>query len=176
MGVGVAGMNITVILGGFAAAVMDGNVATQLIIAFIMLFSLFITVILHISSMKQTERHVKENNRMEAKYRSARLLSDMLKTTKEFRDGIDHLMEGRKLTPDDHDDLARFLTYLTLLAMCRKDGLVDNEHVGVIIGPILERLPDEEMEKVLGYPPGEFKRDPALYSGVREMRKLLTGV
>lgn len=150
--------------------------AASIAVACAIAASIFVNVELSKRSRKQLERHVQENNRREDKYRSAQILSDIMKTTKEFRRGIDHLLDGKNLTENDYDDLTRFTTYLTLLALCRRDGLVDSEYVGVMCGPILEMLTDRKLEEILGYVPGEFERNPNLYSGLREMRKLLTGV
>lgn len=113
--------------------------------------------------------------RIQANYQSCQILSDMMETTREFRTAIDHLLDG-DVTMEDHDDLVRVMTYMTELDLFRQDRLVKDKHVAIIYGPILKKLTNKKMEEILGYASGTLDRDPGLYSGLRKMRRELTGL
>lgn len=115
------------------------------------------------------------NNRMQDKHRSSQILSDVLKTTLEFRSAIDRLLVGR-VTREDHDDLMRLMSRLEVLALCRQDKLIRSEYVTVVYGPILRKLTDDRISEVLGAKGTNlFARKPKLFRRLRAMRDELVG-
>lgn len=112
----------------------------------------------------------------QVKLDSHRLLSDMLRITREFRPAIDHLLGNEDLTEEDRANLVRVMTYLTALNLARTDGLVRNRDVKVIYGPILAKMTNEKLKEIVGKKYADkFDTDPDFYRGLRTMRDDLVG-
>jgi len=103
---------------------------------------------------------------------SLRILSDTLKRTSQFRTAVDHLIFD-EVTENDHVDLHRVMTYLTVLARAREHKLVDDGDIETIYWAVLRRLTDEKIIEITGGDPDLFKRRPQLYKKVRTMRDQL---
>ena len=113
------------------------------------------------------------SNKVQGKHRSSQILSDMLRTTREFRGAIDKLLDGRSLEPKDRDDLTRVITYLEVLALCRRDKLINDEYVTVVYELIFRKLTDKKMIEILGMDRDVFEENTNLYKGLRDMRDSL---
>lgn len=101
---------------------------------------------------------------------SCRTLHDMFTTTSQFRDAMDHLIYDT-VTEKDHGDLVRLMTYLTHLAICREDKVVQDKYVKTIYGPILGKLTDEKIKEIVGEKYAHLiDADPSFYRRLRSMR------
>lgn len=113
------------------------------------------------------------SNKVHDKHRSSQILSDILRTTREFRGAIDKLLDGLPLEPKDRYDLMRVMTYLEVLALCRRDKLIKDEYVTVVYKLIFMRLTDRKMIEILGTSKDVFEKNTDLYRGLRDMRDSL---
>ena len=113
---------------------------------------------------------------MRRKDRSLRILSDMLKSTKEFRYGLDRLWKDLDLDEKARDDLVRVLTYMEVLALCKQDGLIKDDYVKMVYSGLFQALTDEKIVEILQDDlPGirvEHLQDPKakLYHRLRAVR------